>query len=94
MSPSGQACRPKSERVPFLFGGAQRRPLRSARDPTNAAESWQFPADCRFGRSIRLLVRSTAMVNQFYIYCVDHDFGPFFLKFSSYFPYTAKLCIT
>src|SRR5947199_482169 len=39
------------------------------------------------------LVRSTAMVNQFYIYCVDRDFGPFFLKFSSYFPYNAKLCL-
>jgi hypothetical protein len=25
--------------------------------------------------------------------CVDEDFGPFFLKFCSYFPYTAKLCI-
>jgi hypothetical protein len=24
---------------------------------------------------------------------VDEDFGPFFLKFCSYFPYTAKLCI-
>jgi hypothetical protein len=33
------------------------------------------------------------MVNQFYVDCVDRDFGPFFLKFSSYFPYTAKLCI-
>ena len=33
------------------------------------------------------------MVNQFYVYCVDSDFGPSFLKFSSYFPYTAKLCI-
>lgn len=39
------------------------------------------------------LVRSTAMVNQFYVYCMDRDFGPLFLKFSSYFPYTAKLCI-
>jgi hypothetical protein len=39
------------------------------------------------------LVRSTAMVNQFYIYCVDRDFGPFFLKFSTYFPYDAKLCL-
>ena len=39
------------------------------------------------------LVRSTAMVNHFYIYCVDRDFGPFFLKFSTYFPYNAKLCI-
>jgi hypothetical protein len=26
-------------------------------------------------------------------YCVDEDFGPFFLKFCSYFPYNAKLCI-
>ena len=33
------------------------------------------------------LVRSTAMVNHFYVYCLDRDFGPFFLKFSTYFPY-------
>jgi hypothetical protein len=33
------------------------------------------------------------MVNQFYIYCVDRDFGPFFLKFSTYFPYNAKLSL-
>ncbi|MFQ5342769.1 MAG: hypothetical protein ACE5F6_14615 [Anaerolineae bacterium] len=39
------------------------------------------------------IVRSTAMVNHFYFYCVDQDFGPFFLKFCTYFPYTAKLCI-
>jgi len=45
------------------------------------------------GATYPWLVRSTAMVNQFYIYCVDRDFGPFFLKFSSYFPCTAKLCI-
>ncbi len=39
------------------------------------------------------ITRSTAMVNQWYIYIRDCDFGPFFLKFSSYFPYTAKLCL-
>ncbi|MCA1681703.1 MAG: hypothetical protein LC700_00780 [Actinobacteria bacterium] len=39
------------------------------------------------------IVRSTGVINQFYFYCVDADFGPFFLKFSSYFPYNAKLCI-
>ncbi len=39
------------------------------------------------------ITRSTAMVNQYYFYCVDEDFGPFFLKFCSYFPYTAKLCV-
>jgi hypothetical protein len=33
------------------------------------------------------------VVNHFYFYCVDADFGPFFLKFCSYFPYNAKLCI-
>ena len=33
------------------------------------------------------------MVNHYYFYCVDEDFGPFFLKFCSYFPYNAKLCI-
>ena len=39
------------------------------------------------------IVRSTAMVNQWYLYLWDQDFGPCFLKFSSYFPYTAKLCL-
>jgi hypothetical protein len=39
------------------------------------------------------IVRSTAMVNHYYIYAVDHDFGPFFLKFCTYFPFNAKLCI-
>jgi hypothetical protein len=45
------------------------------------------------GRSYAWIVRSTAMVNHYYVYCVDRDFGPFFLKFCSYFPYTAKLCL-
>ena len=39
------------------------------------------------------LVRSTAIVNYYYVYAVDRDFGPFFLKFCSYFPYNAKLCL-
>jgi hypothetical protein len=33
------------------------------------------------------------MVNHYYFYCVDEDFGPFFLKICSYFPYNAKLNI-
>ena len=45
------------------------------------------------GATFPWIVRSTAMVNHYYFYCVDRDFGPFFLKFGSYFPYTAKLCI-
>ena len=39
------------------------------------------------------IVRASAMVNHYYFYCVDSDFGPFFIKFCSYFPYNAKLCI-
>jgi hypothetical protein len=45
------------------------------------------------GATYPWIVESTAMVNHYYFYCVDEDFGPFFLKFCSYFPYTAKLCI-
>src|SRR5215212_10080474 len=45
------------------------------------------------GRSYPWLVRSTAMVNQYYVCAVDRDFGPFFLKLCSYFPYTGKLCV-
>ena len=36
---------------------------------------------------------TAAMVNHCYCYRLDEDFGPFFLKFCSYFPYNAKLCI-
>jgi hypothetical protein len=43
------------------------------------------------GQPYPWIVRSTAMVNHYYIYAVDRDFGPFFLKFCSYFPFNAKL---
>jgi hypothetical protein len=45
------------------------------------------------GQRYPWIVQGTAMVNHYYIYGVDRDFGPFFLKFCSYFPYTAKLCL-
>jgi hypothetical protein len=48
------------------------------RNPEGAAYPW--------------IVASTGVVNQDYVYAVDADFGPFFLKFCSYFPYNAKLC--
>ena len=44
------------------------------------------------GETYPWIVDSTAMVNQYYFYAVDDDFGLFFLKYSSYFPYGAKLC--
>ena len=45
------------------------------------------------GATIPWIDYTTAMVNFYYFYCVDEDFGPFFIKFCSYFPYTAKLCL-
>ena len=45
------------------------------------------------GKKYPWIVKSATPVNQFYFYCIDEDFGPFFLKFSTYFPYNAKLCI-
>ena len=45
------------------------------------------------GQSYPWIAPATAVVNHFYFYCVDDDFGPFFLKFCSYFPYNARLCL-
>jgi hypothetical protein len=45
------------------------------------------------GRTYAWIVPSTAMVNHYYLYGIDADLGPFFLKFCSYFPYNAKLWI-
>jgi hypothetical protein len=45
------------------------------------------------GGTIPWIDYTTAMVNFYYFYCVDEDFGPFFIKFCSYFPYTGKLCL-
>lgn len=39
------------------------------------------------------LAPSTAMVNHYYVYIFDDDFGPLFIKFCSYFPHNAKLCV-
>jgi hypothetical protein len=45
------------------------------------------------GASYPWLLKATALVNQYYFYGIDDDFGPFFLKFSSYFPFTGRLCL-
>lgn len=45
------------------------------------------------GASYPNLCMTKRMVNHYYFYCVDEDFGPFFLKLCSYFPYNGRLCI-
>ena len=73
----------KSEGVVFIGKAQEKTPVFRTERRRNEKTGGTYP----------WLVRSTAMVNHFYIYCVDCDFGPFFLKFSTYFPYNAKLCL-
>jgi hypothetical protein len=44
------------------------------------------------GVAYPFIVKTSAVVNQFYFYGFDDDFGPFFIKFGTYFPYGAKCC--
>jgi hypothetical protein len=39
------------------------------------------------------VVEATGYVNHYYVYAVDADCGPFFLKLCSYFPYNGRLCV-
>jgi hypothetical protein len=45
------------------------------------------------GKPYPWIIRSTAMVNHYYFYLLDRDFGPLFVKFCSYFPYPVKVCL-
>jgi hypothetical protein len=45
------------------------------------------------GATYPWLVPGSAVINQYYFYCVDEDFGPVCVKFSGYFPYTGRLIL-
>jgi hypothetical protein len=45
------------------------------------------------GATYPWLVPGSGVINQYYFYCVDEDFGPVCVKFSGYFPYTGRLII-
>jgi hypothetical protein len=45
------------------------------------------------GMAFPWLSRGTVLCNHYYFYLRDDDFGPLFIKFASYFPYTARVCI-
>ena len=69
------------ERILFV-GRAQERTAvwrtRQRRDPVT-------------GKRYPWLVKDSAMVNHWYFYGFDRDFGPFFIKFCGYFPFTAQI---
>jgi hypothetical protein len=45
------------------------------------------------GQPYPWFTRGTVMCNHSYFYLVDADFGPLLIKFCSYFPYTARVCL-
>jgi hypothetical protein len=71
------------EGVLFVGKAQEKVPVFRTEKRTNATTGQKYP----------WIVKTTGCVNQLYFYCVDEDFGPFFLKFSTYFPYNAKLCL-
>ena len=89
-SPRGRA-RTRSPRVPggesggdqILFVGVAQEKTRiwrtaRRRDPVT-------------GKPYPWLYQDQAMVNHWYFYGFDADFGPFFIKFCGYFPYTGQI---
>jgi hypothetical protein len=73
----------KDEGVVFIGKAQEKTPVFRTEKRRNPKSGQPYP----------WIVRSTAMVNHYYIYAVDRNFGPFFLKFCSYFPFNAKLCL-
>src|SRR5712692_6757215 len=71
----------KQEGVVFVGKAQEKTPVFRTEKRRNPKSGQPYP----------WIVRSTAMVNHYYIYAVDRNFGPFFLKFCSYFPFNAKL---
>ena len=43
------------------------------------------------GRPYPWLCQEQAMVNHWYFYGLDADFGPFYIKFCGYFPFTGQI---
>src|SRR5215831_91575 len=72
-----------SEGILFVGRAQEKTPVFRTEKRTNPRTGQKYP----------WIVKSTAMVNHFYFYGIDDDFGPFFLKFCTYFPYNAKLCL-
>jgi hypothetical protein len=51
------------------------------------------PRSPETGKSYPWISRGSALSNHYCFYLVDEDFGPLVIKFCSYFPYAAKVCL-
>jgi hypothetical protein len=70
-----------SDRVLFVGRAQEKTTVWRTRQRRDATTGMPYP----------WLVKDTSMVNHFYFYGFDADFGPFFVKFCSYFPFTAQI---
>ena len=89
----GQRKDDVAQRVPRAHSRARRACCSSARRKRKPACSAPRSGGTPHGKTYPWIIRSTAMPNHYYVYIVDRDFGPLFIKFCSYFPYPAKLCL-
>src|ERR1700746_2261855 len=76
-------CRPVTDAVVFIGKAQEKCSVYRTEKRHNPKTKRTYP----------WIVKSTVLVNHYYFYCIDEDFGRFFLKFCSYFPYNAKLCL-
>jgi hypothetical protein len=77
-------CFAKQQQVPLVqFRKGQRKDdvMKEHLARFNKPEGVVFIGKAQTGRTYPWIVRSSAMVNHFYCYCMDREFGPFFLKF-------------
>jgi len=69
------------ERILFVGRAQEKTAVWRTRQRRDAASGKRYP----------WLARETAMVNHWYFYGFDRDFGPFYLKFCGYFPFSGQL---
>ncbi len=77
------AARDGTEGITFVGRAQEKCSVFRTERRTNPATGARYP----------FIVKASAVVNQFYFYGTDDDFGPFFFKYGTYFPYGAKCCI-
>jgi len=75
------ACHDGGEQLLFAGVAQEKTRIWRTRQRTDAVTGKRYPWLCQ----------EQAMVNHWYFYGFDADFGPFYVKFCGYFPYTGQI---
>ena len=84
-------ARTKSPRATWLAATAGSRSCSPAWPRRRPGSGGPGSAPTRHGRPYPWLCQEQAMVNHWYFYGFDADFGPFYIKFCGYFPFTGQI---